>query len=128
MAGMGSLAVTRVGATDEQHSDAQRGSRRCSSAIGLERRWSHFALQAELRGVAVDPPHQDYQPPTAMPVPQGGNIMQPPPEPTSSASLEQTGGIVHDRRQLLLLIDDGLDRGRRDRAEAGARRSSKSVV
>jgi len=90
-AGLGSLSVTPVGATDQQHSDAQRGMG--SFAIGLEHRWSQFALQAELRGFAVDPPHQDYQPPTAMPVPQGGNIMQPPPEPTSSASLEQTGGI-----------------------------------
>jgi hypothetical protein len=52
-AGMGSLAVTYVGASDEEHDAAQQST--LQFGVGLERRWSRFALQAELRAVGVAP-------------------------------------------------------------------------
>lgn len=52
-AGMGSLAVTSVGASKEERNAAQQST--LQFGIGLERRWSRFALQAELRAVGVAP-------------------------------------------------------------------------
>ena len=53
MAGMGSLAVTCVGASDEERDAATQST--LQFGVGLERRWSRFALQAELRAVGVAP-------------------------------------------------------------------------
>jgi hypothetical protein len=52
-AGMGSLAVTYVGDSDEAVDAAQQST--LQFAVGLERRWSRFALQTELRAVGVAP-------------------------------------------------------------------------
>ena len=52
-AGMGSLAVSYVGDSDDAVDAAQQST--LQFAIGLERRWSHFALQTELRAVGVAP-------------------------------------------------------------------------
>ena len=51
MAGMGSLAVTRHEATDEERDLAQQST--LQFGAGLERRWSRFALQLEFRAVGV---------------------------------------------------------------------------
>ena len=93
-AGLGGISVAPVGATDQQKQDAQRPMG--SLAIGLEHRWQQFALHAELRGFSVGQPQQDAAPPpTAMPVPQGGNGMQPPPpQPVPAPSQEQSGGML----------------------------------
>lgn len=52
-AGMGSLAVTYVGDSQDAVDAAQQSTLQFS--VGLERRWSHFALQTELRAVGVAP-------------------------------------------------------------------------
>lgn len=52
-AGMGSLAVTYVGASDEEHDAAQQST--LQFGVGLERRFTRFALQADLRVVGVAP-------------------------------------------------------------------------
>jgi hypothetical protein len=51
MAGMGSLAVTRQGATDDERDYAQQST--LQFGAGIERRWTRFALQLELRAVGV---------------------------------------------------------------------------
>lgn len=51
MAGMGSLAVTRHEATPQEHDAAEQST--LQFGAGLERRWSRFALQLELRAVGV---------------------------------------------------------------------------
>ncbi len=51
MAGMGSLAVTREGATKDERDYAQQST--LQFGAGLERRWQRFALQLELRAVGV---------------------------------------------------------------------------
>lgn len=53
MAGMGSLAVTQEGASDEQREAAYQST--LQFGAGIERRWSRFALQFELRAVGVAP-------------------------------------------------------------------------
>jgi hypothetical protein len=53
MAGMGSLAVTKVGASDDDRNYAQQST--LQFGAGLERRWQRFAIQAELRAVGVAP-------------------------------------------------------------------------
>lgn len=53
MAGMGSLAVTREGASDEEREAAHQST--LQFGAGVERRWNRFALQFELRAVGVAP-------------------------------------------------------------------------
>ena len=53
MAGLGSLAVTHHEASDEERDYAQQST--LQFGAGLERRWSRFALQLELRAVGVAP-------------------------------------------------------------------------
>ena len=90
-AGIGGISVTPTGATDQDRKDAQRPMGALS--IGLERRWSQFALHAELRGFGVGQRQQDQAPPpTAMPVAAGTNTMQPPPPAPSSPDL--SGGML----------------------------------
>jgi hypothetical protein len=90
-AGFGALAVTRHDATSEEKDDAQRPLGAVS--IGIEHRWRHFALQAELRGFAVGERRDQQQdaPPKAMPV---ANTMQPPPDEVVAPSQERSGGVV----------------------------------
>jgi hypothetical protein len=51
MAGMGSLAVTNVYATKDERDGASQST--LQFGIGVERRWSRFAVQAEMRAVGV---------------------------------------------------------------------------
>jgi hypothetical protein len=85
MAGMGSLAVTRVDAYDDETDDASQST--LQFGVGLERRWRRFAIQAELRAVGVKK-NDDvmYAEPVAYPT----NTMQPPPYDDKSAI--DTGG------------------------------------
>lgn len=76
-AGIGSLSVTPVGATDQQKQDARLPMG--SLSIGLERRWHQFALDAELRGFGAGPRDASSAPPQAMPVAPGSTVMDPPP-------------------------------------------------
>lgn len=55
-AGMGSLAVTYVGASDEERDSATQST--LQFGVGLERRFARFAMQAELRAVGVAPNDQ----------------------------------------------------------------------
>lgn len=87
--GIGTLAVTPVGATDQQKNDAQLPMG--SLSIGIERRWHQFALDAELRGFGVGPRNGPTAPPKAMPVASGTNGMDPPP-PAPSQPQNESGG------------------------------------
>lgn len=87
--GIGTLAVTPVGATDQQKNDAQLPMG--SLSIGLEHRWQQFALAAELRGFGAGPRDTSSDPPKAMPVAGGTNVMDPPPS-APAPSQQQSGG------------------------------------
>ncbi|HSN27357.1 MAG TPA: hypothetical protein VLT45_13780 [Kofleriaceae bacterium] len=92
-AGIGSISVTPTGATDQERQDAQRPMG--SLAIGLEHRWSQFALHAELRGFGVGQ-RQDQPPPQTMPVasPNGTTMPQSYPPPTPASSPDLSGGML----------------------------------
>lgn len=87
-AGLGGISVTPSGATDQQKQDAQRPMG--AVTIGVERRWSQFALQAELHGFGVGDRQQQDAPPTAMPVSNG----MPAAPVATPVSDQQSGGIV----------------------------------
>ena len=53
MGGIGSEAVQPHGSTDQAFQDAERPMG--TFGVGLERRFAHFALQAELRAVGIGP-------------------------------------------------------------------------
>lgn len=94
-AGLGGISMTPTGATDQQKQDAQRPMG--SVAIGLERRWSQFALHAELRGFGVGQRQQDQ--PQTMPVattgaPNGGTSMPQSYPPPPSPSPDLSGGML----------------------------------
>ncbi len=80
MAGMGSLAVFNEGTADEDRDDAQST---LQFGAGIERRWTRFALQFELRAVGVAPHETDDMAPKAEPV-YPTNTMQPPPDYTTT--------------------------------------------
>jgi hypothetical protein len=90
MAGMGSLAVTREGATDEERDYAQQST--LQFGAGLERRWSRFALQLELRAVGVKA-HDVEDMPVRGEVTYPDGMAVPPKEPvTTSAGDGMSGG------------------------------------
>jgi hypothetical protein len=74
MAGMGSLAVTNEYASDEERDSASQST--LQFGAGIERRWTRFALQFELRAVGVAPHDTDDMAPKAEPYPT--NTMEPP--------------------------------------------------
>jgi hypothetical protein len=51
MAGMGTLAVTNTYASDDERDAASQST--LQFGVGIERRWSRFAIQGELRAVGV---------------------------------------------------------------------------
>jgi len=98
MAGMGSLAVVRHDATKEERDLAQQST--LQFGAGLERRWSHFALQLELRAVGVKA-HDVEQMPVTGTVSVDPNGMTKTPEPppggaptTTDAGDGKSGGQV----------------------------------
>lgn len=91
--GLGAITIADVGATDQQRQDAQRPMG--ALAIGLERRWSQFALHAELRGFGVGQRNDQQAMPVAVSTPAGTTMQPPPPtSPASPASPDLSGGIV----------------------------------
>ena len=94
MAGLGSLAVTHHEASDEERDYAQQST--LQFGAGLERRWSRFALQLELRAVGVAP-HETEEGPTVVSEPtRPGMDMPIPPEKdtTTYANDGMSGGQV----------------------------------
>ena len=71
MAGMGSLAVTRHDASEEEHEYAEQST--LQFGVGLERRWHRFALQLEFRAVGVKANENE--------MPVGGTIVTEPGTP-----------------------------------------------
>jgi hypothetical protein len=59
MAGFGSTLIAPHDTPEELREDMRRGH--AVFGIGLEHRWQHFALSAELRGVAVEEKEDMYQ-------------------------------------------------------------------
>ena len=85
-AGMGSFAVTNKGASDAEQKAAVQST--LQFGIGLEKRWTHFALNIEVRAVGVAPNDQQQamSGDGSVPVDGGPNIsttggMTPPPPP-----------------------------------------------
>ena len=93
MAGMGSLAVTHENATSEERDAAFQST--LQFGAGIERRWSRFALQFEVRAVGVAP-HDEGDMTTASPpvkTDTTGTMPLPPgSEPTSSPNDGMKGG------------------------------------
>ena len=93
LAGIGGSAVASQSATSDQRDAATRGHIQVGG--GLEYRWTHFALQAEVRLTAMGQP-KSASDPTIMPV--TGTVdsppsnTAPPPQPTSSAQDTMSGG------------------------------------
>jgi len=59
LAGLGATTVARNDATDEEINAAQRPHG--TLGVGIERRWTRFALQFELRALAVGPTEAEMQ-------------------------------------------------------------------
>ena len=91
MGGIGALEVAQHDATDQQFQDTQRPVG--ALGIGIERRFRHFALQAELRGMGIGQTKAQAQPEPAATsmstAPSGG--MPPVQNPTASAD-QLSGG------------------------------------
>jgi hypothetical protein len=81
MAGMGSLAVTRHEATKEEQDYAQQST--LQFGVGLERRWTRFALQLEMRAVGVKAHEGDEMPIRGEVTGADGSMPLPPKEPTT---------------------------------------------
>lgn len=92
MAGIGSLSITQQGATDQERQDARKPMGQLG--IGIERRFRHFAINAELRSIGIGP--DQNQPQTLM----GGvasmtTNQPPPPQPQPAPSSQgQSGGTL----------------------------------
>jgi opacity protein-like surface antigen len=83
-AGVGALAVASHEATDQERKDATRPM--FQLGVGLEYRWVHFALSAELRAIGVGPkdPNAMQQPQPVMSKSTG--------TPTAAPDDSQSGG------------------------------------
>ena len=93
MAGMGSLAVTHHEASEEERDYAQQST--LQFGAGLERRWSRFALQLELRAVGVAP-HEveaDDAPVVSEPTRPGGEMPVPPEKDPSTGTTRANDGM-----------------------------------
>jgi hypothetical protein len=100
MGGLGGVSVAPHGAPDQAFKDAQRPMG--ALGIGIERRFHHFALQAELRGVGVGPQKDNsgtvMATPTAPPAgPNSTTTLPPtttPPAPMSPNTDHLSGGML----------------------------------
>ena len=59
MSGLGASSITSQNASSDEMSAAERPM--VEAGIGLEHRWDHFAIQAELKGMALGPSKNDNQ-------------------------------------------------------------------
>lgn len=91
MGGVGGASVTRHDATQQERSDANQPF--AMLGIGLERRFRHFALQAELRGVGLGTSKKDApaDPPMAQPQSTGMTTTTLPP---ATADVQRSGGSL----------------------------------
>jgi len=93
MAGIGAAAVTFHDATQDERDRATHPM--ATLGVGLERRFHHFALQAELRAIGIgdrsrnDPP-MDAPPPASDPTPMAVTVTP----PTTTAAHQKLGGGV----------------------------------
>jgi hypothetical protein len=87
MAGIGGASVTFHDATDQQRDDATHAL--AMLGVGVERRFHHFALQAELRAVSIAGSHPDDKMAESAPV--SGTITTPSPSPATD---KLTGGSL----------------------------------
>jgi hypothetical protein len=83
MGGIGAAAVTFHDASDQQREDATHPMGMLG--IGVERRFHHFALQAELRGIGIADKKTDREMAAAS-LPGGA------PPTTNAANVKQSGG------------------------------------
>jgi hypothetical protein len=89
MGGLGTVAVAQHDAGDQAFQDSQRPM--AQLGIGLERRWQHFAIDAELRSVGIGPPDQTKDVVMGTVGGAPNTTTMPPPTMTSSDKLH--GGI-----------------------------------
>ncbi|HEY0483690.1 MAG TPA: outer membrane beta-barrel protein [Kofleriaceae bacterium] len=89
LAGIGGASVTHHDATQQERSDATQPFGMLG--IGVERRFHHLALQAELRGVGLGKARQDAAPGAAVepPMTEAATVMTP---TTTSANTARSGG------------------------------------
>jgi hypothetical protein len=95
MGGFGGLQVAQHGSTDQQFQDSERPMGQFG--VGVERRFHHFALQAELRAIGIGPQKtSDVMPVTGTvspPAQTTTTTTQPPaPQPTMAATSDQLSG------------------------------------
>ena len=88
MGGLGAASVTRHDATDQERHDATQPLG--TLGIGLERRFQHLAIQAELRAIGLGKAtHPQADPPMA----QAADASAMPVTTTTSDPIERTGGL-----------------------------------
>jgi hypothetical protein len=92
MAGMGGLAVTRTEPTKEEREAAEQST--LQFGAGLERRWSRFALQLELRAVGVKAHDVEEMPVRGEVTDPNGSMTPLPPEkePTTTSAHDGMSG------------------------------------
>ncbi len=94
--GIGGIEIAQHGADAQTFKDAERPM--MELGVGLERRWRHFALQAELRAISAGPQKDSTvmaQPAGTAPAPTTTTTTQPPaPTPTMSATPDNMTGAV----------------------------------
>ncbi len=91
MGGLGGISVVDKGATDQQVHDANRPLG--TLGIGVEHRWSQFAISAELRGMGIGPQKNvDTVMPVAQPPASTTTTQPPPPAPTMTAGTDRWSG------------------------------------
>jgi hypothetical protein len=90
MGGVGGISVVEHGAGDQAVQDSQRPLGELG--VGVERRFRHFALQAELRGVGVGVAKASPPPPEAMPTPVSGGGANPASSPMSTTMSDKLSG------------------------------------
>jgi hypothetical protein len=90
MGAIGSVAIADKNASDQERQDLTRPMGELG--IGVERRFEHFALQAELRAAGTGQTRAEKQ--AVMGTVTGGttNVSTPPPPPTSSPTTDQLSG------------------------------------
>jgi len=89
MGALGEVSIASKNASDAERKDAQRPMGELG--IGLERRFNHFALQAELRAAGTGQTRAERGVMTTTVDPNGAK-MTPPPLGTSSSSDQLSGG------------------------------------
>lgn len=93
MGGLGTLEIAQHDATDQEVSDQARPL--AAFGVGIERRFHHFALQAELRAIGAGPLQKSPAPPMASPAGATTTAMDPQtPAPTSSSDQLQGGALT----------------------------------